>query len=99
MAVPSANGTAAASGRGPLGALDSQPWVEKYRPKTLDDVAAHKDIIDTSEPPAGVPVPLVCRDRDQAACCMFAFCMLLRVAAHDANGFGTPLQLASSQIS
>ncbi|KIZ02081.1 Replication factor C subunit 5 [Monoraphidium neglectum] len=23
------------------------PWVEKYRPKTLDDVAAHKDIIDT----------------------------------------------------
>jgi replication factor C subunit 3/5 len=25
------------------------PWVEKYRPKTLDDVAAHKDIIDTSE--------------------------------------------------
>ena len=25
------------------------PWVEKYRPKTLDDVAAHTDIIDTSE--------------------------------------------------
>lgn len=25
------------------------PWVEKYRPKTLDDVAAHKEIIDTSE--------------------------------------------------
>lgn len=50
MAVPSAGGTAAsAPGRGPLGALDSQPWVEKYRPKTLDDVAAHKDIIDTSE--------------------------------------------------
>jgi hypothetical protein len=24
------------------------PWVEKYRPKTLDDVAAHKEIIDTS---------------------------------------------------
>jgi len=23
------------------------PWVEKYRPKTLDDVAAHKEIIDT----------------------------------------------------
>ena len=53
MAVPSAAGTAAsAPGRGPLGALDSQPWVEKYRPKTLDDVAAHKDIIDTSEQPA-----------------------------------------------
>ncbi len=28
------------------------PWVEKFRPKTLDDVAAHKDIIDTSDPPA-----------------------------------------------
>ena len=24
------------------------PWVEKYRPKSLDDVAAHKEIIDTS---------------------------------------------------
>lgn len=28
--------------------LDDAPWVEKYRPKTLDDVAAHKEIIDTS---------------------------------------------------
>ncbi len=27
---------------------DDAPWVEKYRPKTLDDVAAHKEIIDTS---------------------------------------------------
>lgn len=26
-----------------------QPWSEKYRPQTLDEVAAHKDIIDTSE--------------------------------------------------
>lgn len=25
------------------------PWVEKFRPKTLDDVAAHKEIISTSE--------------------------------------------------
>jgi len=25
------------------------PWSEKYRPKSLDEVAAHKDIIDTSE--------------------------------------------------
>ena len=24
------------------------PWVEKFRPKTLEDVAAHKEIIDTS---------------------------------------------------
>jgi hypothetical protein len=29
------------------------PWVEKYRPKTLDDVAAHKEIIDTSEDAQG----------------------------------------------
>ena len=28
---------------------EAAPWVEKYRPKTLDDVAAHTDIIDTSE--------------------------------------------------
>jgi hypothetical protein len=27
---------------------NNQPWIEKYRPRTLDDVAAHKDIIDTS---------------------------------------------------
>eukprot|EP00897_Mesotaenium_endlicherianum_P002333 jgi/Mesen1/2127/ME000152S01210 len=27
--------------------LKRGPWVEKYRPKTLADVAAHKDIIDT----------------------------------------------------
>lgn len=27
----------------------SQPWSEKYRPQTLDEVAAHKDIIVTSE--------------------------------------------------
>ena len=26
----------------------SAPWVEKYRPETLDDVAAHKEIITTS---------------------------------------------------
>ena len=25
------------------------PWSEKYRPRTLDEVAAHGDIIDTSE--------------------------------------------------
>ncbi|CAN1234379.1 Replication factor C subunit 3 [Linum perenne] len=25
------------------------PWVEKYRPQSLDDVAAHRDIIDTIE--------------------------------------------------
>ena len=32
-----------------LGSRDpkNQPWIEKYRPKTLDDVAANKEIIDT----------------------------------------------------
>lgn len=33
----------------PLVEKKDAPWVEKYRPKTLDDVAAHKEIIDTSE--------------------------------------------------
>ena len=28
------------------------PWVEKFRPKNLDDVAAHKEIINTSELPS-----------------------------------------------
>lgn len=28
--------------------LDNLPWVEKYRPNTLDDVASHRDIISTS---------------------------------------------------
>lgn len=33
----------------PTAALDKDaPWVEKYRPRTLDDVAAHKEIVDTS---------------------------------------------------
>ena len=25
------------------------PWIEKFRPQTLDEVAAHTEIIDTSE--------------------------------------------------
>lgn len=25
----------------------NQPWIEKYRPQTLDDVAANKDIVGT----------------------------------------------------
>ena len=33
----------------PMAVLDKDaPWVEKYRPRTLDDVAAHKEIVDTS---------------------------------------------------
>jgi hypothetical protein len=26
----------------------SAPWIEKYRPKSIDEVVAHKDIVDTS---------------------------------------------------
>ena len=28
--------------------LENVPWIEKYRPQSLSDVAAHKEIIDTS---------------------------------------------------
>lgn len=35
------------------------PWSEKYRPQTLDEVAFHNDIIDTSRP-AGQMTDCVC---------------------------------------
>jgi len=28
---------------------ESQPWIEKYRPSSLDEVAAHTEIVSTSE--------------------------------------------------
>ncbi|KAH0545025.1 hypothetical protein GP486_008478 [Trichoglossum hirsutum] len=31
----------------PVEAEDSLPWVEKYRPNTLDDVSGHYDILAT----------------------------------------------------
>ncbi|RMZ87275.1 hypothetical protein DV736_g5499, partial [Chaetothyriales sp. CBS 134916] len=31
----------------PIEASDNLPWVEKYRPSTLDDVSGHRDIIST----------------------------------------------------
>ncbi|KAJ1380141.1 hypothetical protein SESBI_46273 [Sesbania bispinosa] len=31
----------------PPGGAKAIPWVEKYRPQSLDDVAAHRDIVDT----------------------------------------------------
>ncbi|AAF07781.1 Replication factor C subunit 5 [Arabidopsis thaliana] len=34
-------------GFGPPPQSKATPWVEKYRPQSLDDVAAHRDIIDT----------------------------------------------------
>nr|CAB3451235.1 unnamed protein product [Digitaria exilis] len=39
---------AAAKGKAPLsGPVRAAPWVEKYRPQSLADVAAHRDIVDT----------------------------------------------------
>lgn len=35
----------------------SAPWVEKYRPQSLADVAAHRDIVDTSNPRLPPPSP------------------------------------------
>jgi replication factor C subunit 3/5 len=29
--------------------LDTLPWVEKYRPKTLDELVSHEDITSTSK--------------------------------------------------
>lgn len=29
--------------------LDNLPWVEKYRPQTLDDLVSHEDITSTSK--------------------------------------------------
>ncbi|GAA5877554.1 hypothetical protein JCM1840_005841 [Sporobolomyces johnsonii] len=40
-------GRAGELGLANLLAADNLPWVEKYRPATLDDVVAHKDIIST----------------------------------------------------
>ena len=43
---------AAAKGKAPLSAGGrAAPWVEKYRPQSLADVAAHRDIVDTSKWP------------------------------------------------
>ena len=41
-----------AKGKGaalPADPLAAAPWVEKYRPHSLDEVSAHREIIDTSE--------------------------------------------------
>lgn len=35
-------------GKATVGLDRDAPWVEKYRPQSLDDVAAHKEIVDTS---------------------------------------------------
>jgi replication factor C subunit 3/5 len=41
---------AAAKSKAPLSATGrAAPWVEKYRPQSLADVAAHRDIVDTSK--------------------------------------------------
>ncbi|CAN0892331.1 Replication factor C subunit 5 [Linum grandiflorum] len=45
----SSKGKSIAVGDGPNPNTKATPWVEKYRPQSLDDVAAHRDIIDTIE--------------------------------------------------
>ena len=50
-APPSRALTAAAKGKGKATGAEpgsNAPWVDKFRPATLADVVAHKDIIDTS---------------------------------------------------
>ncbi len=51
--VPASGSGAGPSGKAlpsdPLVDMRNAPWVEKYRPRSLDDVAAHKGIIDTSK--------------------------------------------------
>lgn len=42
----------------PSGQVKATPWVEKYRPQSLADVAAHRDIVDTS-PYTNPPFSLV----------------------------------------
>lgn len=44
--VPATSSTGA-SGEGTNKKEDTRPWVEKYRPSTIDDVVAHEDIIAT----------------------------------------------------
>jgi len=47
-ALPPPPAGAAAKGKAPLSAPGrAAPWVEKYRPQSLTDVAAHRDIVDT----------------------------------------------------
>lgn len=43
----------------PPGGQKAIPWVEKYRPQSLDDVAAHRDIVDTSKILSSLPFHLL----------------------------------------
>ncbi|KAE8796809.1 Replication factor C subunit 5 [Hordeum vulgare] len=50
MDIDGAAAPPAFKGKAPLSAaaaVKSSPWVEKYRPQSLADVAAHRDIVDT----------------------------------------------------
>jgi hypothetical protein len=54
VAPPAPALTAAAKGKGKATGAEpggNAPWVDKFRPATLADVVAHKDIIDTSACP------------------------------------------------
>lgn len=52
-------------------------WVEKYRPKSLDDVAAHRDIVDTSKTHLFLsPSFFISRVYDSNRKTNFCFCLL-----------------------
>ena len=41
------------------GESKATPWVEKYRPQSLADVAAHRDIVDTSSVTLSLSLSLI----------------------------------------
>ena len=49
-------------------AKQDAPWVEKFRPKSLDEVAAHKEIIDTSKHTTGADLIASCNGKALVQC-------------------------------
>ena len=46
---------------GPRRGVENMPWVEKYRPRTLDELLSHDQIISTCTPGiARIAVPTSC---------------------------------------
>ena len=51
-----------------VAAKQDAPWVEKFRPKSLDEVAAHKEIIDTSKNSSDADLTALCNDKPLFQC-------------------------------
>ena len=47
--IASTSGTFKGIRRDPVQDGKNAPWIEKFRPQTLEEVAAHTEIIDTSK--------------------------------------------------